>query len=162
FSFLWKAKTDGGPTTPALLTGYIGYRGFRSLGYVGGGSGKITALDTDLGRIEWTKQVGTAGSQNAGAACPGGMTANVTRQRSPAITAAAQQVGGRGGGGAAKGDVGQPGEGSVILAQVAANAARGGGQGFQPPPAAPGGRGAAGRGPGGGGGGGGFGRQPNY
>jgi outer membrane protein assembly factor BamB len=90
------------------------------------------------------------------------MTANVTRQVSAAITAAGQQFGGRGRGGAAKSDVGQPGEGSVILAQVAANAARGGGQGFGPPPAAPGGRGAAGRGPGGGGGGGGFGRQPNY
>jgi hypothetical protein len=82
---------------------------------------------------------------------------------SPAISPAAQQFGGRGRGGAAKSDVGAPGEGAVTIAQVSANAARGGGPGGPPAPAA--GRGAAGRGAAGRGapaGGGGFGRQPNY
>jgi outer membrane protein assembly factor BamB len=167
FAFLWKVKADGNPTVPAILTGYIGYRGFRSLGYLGGGSGKITALDTDLGRIEWQKQVGTAAAQNGGAACPGGMTANVSRMVPAAIPSApGPGGGGRGRGGAAKSAVGEPDEGSVIIAQVAsASAGRGGGPGrpAAPPPALPGGRGAAGRGAGRGpGGGGGFVRQPNY
>src|SRR5437870_13857763 len=61
FQFLWKVKLNNEPrqsnslTPSALLTGYIGYRGFRSLGFVGGSSDNVFALDTDLGRIEWQK-----------------------------------------------------------------------------------------------------------
>src|SRR5262249_10960929 len=57
FSLIWKVKLDNGPSVPSLLTGYIGYRGFRSLGYVGTSADKVFALDTDLGRIEWQKQL---------------------------------------------------------------------------------------------------------
>src|SRR5882762_6382382 len=46
FQFLWKVKLDPATlTTPVLLNGYIGYRGFRSLGFVAGGSDSIYGLD---------------------------------------------------------------------------------------------------------------------
>ena len=63
FAFLWKVKLKNDArgmtalTAPALLDRYIGYRGFRTLGFVGGSSDQVFALDTDLGRLEWSKPV---------------------------------------------------------------------------------------------------------
>ena len=58
FRFLWKVKLNNDAVqlnslTPAVLMDrYIGYRGFRSLAFVGGSSNAIYAVDTDLSRIE--------------------------------------------------------------------------------------------------------------
>src|SRR5580658_1672455 len=48
FQFLWQMKLENSDslTTPVLLNGYIGYKGFRSLGYIGG-SDTVFAMDTD-------------------------------------------------------------------------------------------------------------------
>src|SRR4051812_41692311 len=78
FQLLWKVKLENDARRPAslspaaLLTRYIGYRGFRSLGFVGGNTDKVFAMDTDLGRIEWQKPIATS-------TAPCGMTANLAR-----------------------------------------------------------------------------------
>lgn len=124
FKLAWKIKLHSDPSVAATLDRYIGYRGFRSLALVGSRSGDITAFDTDLGRIEWTKTLSAgATARDASAPCAGGMTANVTRPTAAAFPAA---PGGRGGGGrgaAAKSAVGAPDEGAVTIAEIAARAA---------------------------------------
>src|SRR5215831_12345020 len=133
FGFLWKQKLSAtGLTAAPVINFYIGYRGFRSLAWVGGNSDKVFAFDTDLGRVEWQKPLnGTPQS------C--GMTANLAR---PVMSNFPNLGGGRGGGGRAnfaKSAVGEPKEGAVTVAEAekrnAAAAAR--------PPAPPPGRGAA-------------------
>jgi outer membrane protein assembly factor BamB len=128
FQFLWKLKLKNEPkgmnslTPPVLMERLIGYRGFRMLGFVGGSSDKIFVIDTDLGRIEWEKQLTTATQTPVPSlACPGGMTANVTRPTVASIPSLA--AGGTGGGpgrsGPARSAVGAPGQGAVTLASVA-------------------------------------------
>jgi hypothetical protein len=86
FALVWKLKLAPAPrqlnsvTPPALLDFYISHRGFRTLGFFGTASNRVVGVDTDLGRIEWEKQVAPA-PPAAGATlpCPGGMTAPVTR-----------------------------------------------------------------------------------
>lgn len=118
FELVWKAAVAQNKTPltpPALLDFYIGYRGFRSLAFIGGHSNLVAAFDTDLGRLEWRKdfKIEGAASQSS-AACPGGMTSAVARPRSvgypPPATA-------RGAGRAnpAKSGVGEPFEGAVTL-----------------------------------------------
>lgn len=149
FGLAWKVKLPGGePAVATTLDSYIGYRGFRSYA-VTGTAGNVAVIDTDLGRLEWSKAV-PAGAVRASANCSAAMTATVVRQTFPAFPAAV--AGGRGGGrgGPAKSDVGQPGQGAAIIDQIAANAAaaaaaRGGAAGRG---AAGGMPGAAGRGPG--------------
>jgi outer membrane protein assembly factor BamB len=141
FELVWKVKFNNearqlNALTPAsVLTGYIGYRGFRSLAFVGGSSNQVFAVDTDLGRIEWQKPImSTPGPLGTSATCPGGMTANVTRLVSAAFPL--PPVVGRGGGGrsaGAKGAVGGPNEGSVPLSEYLARAAAP----PPPPPATP-------------------------
>src|SRR5205823_6105100 len=48
FALVWKVKlSEGHPLTPAvLLDRYIGYRGFRSLAFVGDNSGNVFGIDT--------------------------------------------------------------------------------------------------------------------
>ncbi len=142
FGLAWKIKLADEPTTPVTLDRYIGYRGFRALAYMGSASGNIVAVDTDLGRVEWQKPLGSPAARAASGACSGGMTANVTR---PTYFGFPAMPSGRGGGGvrgnAAKSAVGQPGEGAPIIAELEARAAaaaaapaRGAGRG--PAPAA--------------------------
>ena len=104
-------------TPAALLNGYIGYRRFRSLALVGGSSDQGFAVDVDLGHMEWQKAVmSTPGPAGASLACPGGMTANVTRPVTAAFPLPAPA--GQGGGGraaVAKGAVGEPFAGAAIL-----------------------------------------------
>ena len=63
FEFIWKAKVNNesvqlNSLTPAVLIDrYIGYRGFRSLAFVGGSANMVYAMDTDLNRIEWQKRL---------------------------------------------------------------------------------------------------------
>ncbi len=144
FELVWKVKLNNEAsqlnalTPAALLNGYIGYRGFRSLALLGGSSNQVFALDTDLGRIEWQKAVmSTPGPAGASLSCPGGMTANVTRPVSAAFPA--PPIAGRGGGraGAAKSAVGEPNEGAITLKEYLARAAA---PPPPPPPTPPAGR----------------------
>ena len=142
FTLVWKIALTHEPGPAATLSRYIGYRGFRSLAFLGSASGDLTAIDTDLGRVEWKKNlpIGTPDG-SASAACPGGMTAEVTRAATAAFPAAPAGRGGGYGGrsGPAKSAVGEPGEGAVIIAEIAAreamlrpNGGRGPGPGFPP------------------------------
>lgn len=128
FQFLWKIKLGNNPkqsnslTEPVLLDGYIGYRGFRSLGFMGSSSNSVYAVDTDLARIEWQKRLFPESPRQSGApGCAERFITDVTRPASAEILAApdaAQGYGGRGG--PARGAVGQPGEGAVTLAAALA------------------------------------------
>src|SRR5579883_1156278 len=42
---------------PLTLNSYIGYRGFRSLVFLGATADKVIGVDTDLGRIEWRREL---------------------------------------------------------------------------------------------------------
>ena len=136
FELVWKVKLNNEASqlnalTPAsVLTGYIGYRGFRSLAFLGGSSNQVFALDTDLGRIEWQKAVmATPGPAGPSVTCPGGMTANVARPTSALFPA--PPIAGRGGrSNAAKSAVGEPNEGAVTLSEYLARLAA-------PPPPPP-------------------------
>jgi hypothetical protein len=129
FQLLWKMKLKNDPrqlnslTAPVTLERLIGYRGFRMLGFVGGSSDSIFVIDTDLGRMEWEKQLTSAApAQVASIECPGGMTANVTRPTfaaMPSLTGAPGLGGGFGRSGPAKSAVGEPGKGAVTLALIA-------------------------------------------
>ncbi len=135
FQFLWKLKLNNKArqlnslTPPSTLERLIGYRGFRMLGFVGGSSDSVFAIDTDLGRMEWEKVLtSNAPAQSGSLACPGGMTTGVTR---PTVSALPPLNSGGGGGGRsapARSAVGEPGQGAVTLAFVRPN---------PPPSAAP-------------------------
>jgi outer membrane protein assembly factor BamB len=126
FKFLWKLKLNNQPkqlnslAPPSTLERLIGYRGFRMLAFVGGSSGNIFTIDTDLGHMEWEKHLtSSAPPQVSTPACPGGMTTSVVR---PTVAAVPSLAGGSGGGfgrsSAAKGAVGAAGKGAVTLALV--------------------------------------------
>jgi outer membrane protein assembly factor BamB len=130
FKFLWKLKLKNGSkqsnslTPPALLDLLIGYRGFRALAFVGGSADGVFVIDSDLGRLEWQKSLASGGGQGippqvAKAACPGGMTANITRPTGTAILSSPAGSGGQGGRrNPARSAVGEPGQGAVTLALV--------------------------------------------
>jgi hypothetical protein len=129
FRFLWKTRLKNEPrqlnslTAPVTLERLIGYRGFRMLGFVGGSSDRIFVIDTDLGRMEWEKQLTSAAPpQTPSPTCPGGMTTNVARQTLASMTPLAGAPGPGGGfgrSGPAKSAAGEPGKGAVTLALVA-------------------------------------------
>lgn len=119
FELVWKMKLKNearhliSVTPPALFDFYISYRGFRSLGFVGGSSGNITGIDIDLARVEWEKAFPIAASKKASIDCPGGMTSSVTR---PTVAGyPAPGAGGVGRGTPAESGVGEPYEGAVTL-----------------------------------------------
>jgi outer membrane protein assembly factor BamB len=125
FQLLWKLKLNNNPrhlnslTPPALLNLPIGYRGFRSLAFVGGSSDKVFVIDSDLGRIEWEKGLTTVSSLKRGIKpCPGGMTANLTR---PTVAAIPSLPDGSGGGGRtpARSAVGEPDSGPSLIYALA-------------------------------------------
>lgn len=124
FGLAWKIKLADAGTQPdafsgdtVLLNGYIGYRGFRSLGYIAGANGHVYAVDTDLGRLEWQKPIGAAARPSG--ACTGGMTANVARTASTAFPPMPQAGRGPGRVTAAKGGVGDPDQGAVTIKEIA-------------------------------------------
>jgi len=102
--------------SPSLIEFYIGYKGFRSLGFFGTSSDSVVGVDIDLGNVEWEKSFSSgASTSNAGSIdCPGGMTAAVTR---PTGTAYPSSIVGRGFGRGtpAKSAVSEPHEGAVTL-----------------------------------------------
>jgi outer membrane protein assembly factor BamB len=144
FQFLWKIKLDNEPrhsnslSPMILLDKYTGYRGHKSLGFLGGGSDNIIAMDTDLGLIHWQNHVSSGVRQpESTAACPGGMTSALTRPASAALSGSSSG-GGRGRGGPAQTGAGKPGEGAVTLAELAAPRAGGSsGRTFQAPAVRP-------------------------
>lgn len=128
FQFLWRmptpneSRSGSALTAPILLDFLISHRGFRSLAFVGGSSGGVYTMDTDLARMEWDRYF-AAGASQSSADCPGGMTANVSRTTSVKMPSMLGFVA-RGRRSPAMSGVGQPGEGAVTLALVS------------PPPAA--------------------------
>jgi outer membrane protein assembly factor BamB len=100
--------------TPALFDFYIGYRGFRSLGFVGDSSEKVIAIDVDMARIEWEKSLASGSSAATSLLCPGGMTSSVARPTFAGYPPVAA-IRGFGRGGPAKSGVGEPHEGAVTL-----------------------------------------------
>ena len=139
FQLVWKLKLNNESrevnslTPPALLDFYIGYRGFRSLAFVGGSSENIVAIDTDLGRIEWVKSFSSGSRPAASVLCPGGMTSSLTRPTSAGYPPVFG-LRGSGRGGAAKSAAGEPFEGAAILKELESR------RSAPPPPSPSGGR----------------------
>ena len=132
FQFLWNVKLDNeavqlNSLTPAVLVDrYIGYRGFRSLAFVGGSSNTVFAIDTDLSRPEWQHRFALPVPPAGSPACPGGLTTNVARETTagyPPLEAVGGGLGGRNAPAASA--MGEAGEGAVTLAPALAAAARG-------------------------------------
>lgn len=129
FQYLWKVKLNNDPVqlnslTPAVLMDrYIGYRGFRSLAFLGGSANTLFAVDTDLGRIEWQGHLPLAAPPSGSTGCPGGLTANIARPTTTEYPLAEAGGGGLGGrGGPARSAVGEAGEGAVTIAAALASA----------------------------------------
>src|SRR5215471_2799462 len=117
FQFLWKMKLDNEAkqlnslTQPVLLDRLIGYKGFKSLAFVGGSSDGVYAIDYDLGRLYWKTQFrNSVPPVQQSPLCSGGLTAAATRATSLLPPAA-----GRGGGGnrvsSARALIGEPDQG---------------------------------------------------
>lgn len=131
FQFLWKVKLGNAGAQPqslapaVLIDRYIGYRGFRSLAFVGGSANNVSAIDTDLSRLEWQHHFQLP-SPTGSPACPGNLTANVARETTAAYPPLEAVGGGLGGRSApASSAIGEAGEGSVTLAPALAAVARG-------------------------------------
>jgi hypothetical protein len=126
FKFLWKSKFDnegrqlGSLTQPILQDWLVGYRGFKSLAFLGGTEDRMFAIDTDLAKPYWTTHLtygaATGGQPGSTWECPGGLAATPSR-RTP--MAPSTFGGGFGGGGRtpAKSAVGEPGKGAAVLAE---------------------------------------------
>ena len=120
FELAWKMRFDNTArqlnniTPPALIDFYIGYRGFRALGFFGASSDRIIVVDTELGRTEWEKSYTGSSTPASTLPCPGGMTSAVTR---PTFTAYPPPPSGRGigRGTPAKSGVGEPYQGAVTI-----------------------------------------------
>jgi hypothetical protein len=113
FAFLWKIQLEGSLTPMVVLDPYTGYRGHKSLGYLGGGSDDIFGIDIDLGIVEWHNH------RSSPMACAGGLMSAVARPTSVMIQPAPS---GRGVGAArvsAQSGVGEPLQGAINLAAIA-------------------------------------------
>ena len=151
FKFLWKLKLAHDPDAPAALTQpilldrLIGFRGFKSIAFVGTASETVHAVDIDFGTTLWKYHINYSASPppvpGLSAECPGGLTAAVSRP-TPIAPSALGAGGGGGRGGRSGGGVGEPGQGAATLATL--GQARGGGAGA----AGRGGAGARGAAPG--------------
>ncbi len=120
FQLSWKMKLNSSArqlhslTAPVLLDFYIGYRGFRALGFMSTASGNVIGVDTELARMEWEKPSAIPQTADASVSCPGGLTAAVTR---PLSIAYPSGLAGRGPGRGtpAKSGVGEPFQGAVTI-----------------------------------------------
>lgn len=155
FAFLWKARFENEPrqlnslTEPIILDRLIGFRGFKALAFIGGSADRVFAIDTDLAKPYWTTHLNysanTGGQPASSLACPGGLTATLTR-RTPLTPPPAGGPGGGGRGGRSGSAVGEPGRGAAVLSQPPQGrgaAAQGRGAALAPagpvaPPATPG------------------------
>jgi hypothetical protein len=139
FKFLWQSKFDNEArqlnslTEPVLQDLLIGYRGFKTLAFLGGSADRLFAIDTDLARPYWTVHLNyaaaTGGQPPSTWQCPGGLVAAPSR-RVPLTQPAFNPAGGPGvgRGGRAASAVGEPGKGAAVLATMKPAA--------PPPPAA--------------------------
>jgi outer membrane protein assembly factor BamB len=126
FKFLWKLKLEHDPkaatalTQPILLDRIIGFRGFKSIAFVGTQSETVHAIDIDMGVPLWKYHINYSASPPpvllTTAECPGGLTAALSRPTAIAPAAAAGGGGGVGRGGRSGGGVGEPGMGATTLA----------------------------------------------
>lgn len=126
FQFLWKARFENEPrqlnslTQPILQDLLIGYRGFKTLAFVGGSADRVFAIDTDLGRPYWTTHLNymaaTGGQPPSSWACPGGLMAAPSRRT--VLVPSAFGRGGGGRGGRSGSAVGEPGRGAAVLSQM--------------------------------------------
>ena len=127
FALFWKMKLNNEARQlnalmpPTLMDRHIGIHGFRSFGFVTGSGDNVYAVDTDLARIDWQKNFGGKAPADASMTCPGGITTGAGHALGTAFSGAVPA--GRGRGSAAKSGVGEPGEGGVTLAEIAARAA---------------------------------------
>ena len=147
FKFLWKLKLEYDPkaattlTPPVILDRLIGFRGFKSIVFLGTQSQTIHAIDLDYGEPLWKYHVNYTASPpplTVGTAdCPAGLSAAPSRPTAIAPSALLGRGGGGGRGGRSGGGVGEPGKGSITLAT--AGQARGGGPPNAAPPAGAGG-----------------------
>jgi hypothetical protein len=132
FQFLWQVKLGNGAPqleslAPAVLIDrYIGYRGFRSLAFVGGSSNKVSAIDTDLSRLEWQHGFPAPAAPSGSPPCASDVAPSVARETTagyPPLEAVGGGLGGRSA--PASSAMGEPGEGAVTLAPALAAVARG-------------------------------------
>ena len=132
FQFIWKLTLDNQPrfgqslTAPVALGNLMTFRGFKSLIFVGGSSNNVYALDYDFGTVFWrARHSYLAGPREyAGSpACPGGMTAPLTRATSLTPPSQLSFFGFARPPRPAMGDVGEPGKGAPQLAEIAARQA---------------------------------------
>jgi outer membrane protein assembly factor BamB len=128
FRFLWKATFDNEArqlhslTQPVLQDLLIGYRGFKTLAFVGGSADRIFSIDTDLAKPYWTTHLTYAAATGSVPAstwdCPGGLLATPAR-RTPLTQSAFGLSAGRRGGRRASSAVGEPGRGAAVLKRLA-------------------------------------------
>src|SRR4051812_10766438 len=122
FKFLWKLKLEYDPkaatalTQPILLDRIIGFRGFKSIAFVGTQSETVHAIVIDLGTPLWKYHINYSASPppvlNVTNECPGGLLAPLSRPTAVAPAVAGTGGGGVGRGGRAGGGGGGPGKGA--------------------------------------------------
>jgi outer membrane protein assembly factor BamB len=134
FKFLWKLKLEYDPkaatvlTPPILLNNVIGFRGFKSIVFVGTQSETLHAIDYDMGVPLWKYHINYGANPAPVLAttpeCPGGLSAAASRPTAIAPPAVAGRgLGARGA--RSGGGVGEPGKGAITIAQAGARGARG-------------------------------------
>jgi outer membrane protein assembly factor BamB len=127
FRFLWKTTFDNEArqlhslTQPVLQDLLIGYRGFKTLAFVGGSADRIFSIDTDLAKPYWTTHLTYAAATGSVPAstwdCPGGLLATPARRTPLTQSAFGRNAGRRGG--RASSAVGEPGRGAAVLKRLA-------------------------------------------
>src|SRR5262249_58375415 len=146
FKFLWKLKLEHDPnvsttlTEPILLDRLIGFRGFKTIAFVATASETVHAIDVDFGAPLWKYHINYTASPPpllvSTPACPGGLTAALSRPTAVAPMTGEGRGFGFGRGGRSGGGVGEPGEGSITIpAARPGPGARRRGPGQPPPPA---------------------------
>jgi len=104
FQLLWKRQVEpqakgAGLTQPVFSTaGYITYKGFKGLLYLGGVPDDLFSIDYDLNKPFWNVHLSTASKTPGSGACSGGLT-SITRET--ALASAAPPAGQGAGRGAA-------------------------------------------------------------
>jgi outer membrane protein assembly factor BamB len=84
FQFLWKMKLEEQPkgarslTPPVTIGTLISYRGFKELAFVGGSSNHFYAINADLGKMFWQRQLTYSSelpqAKETAGPCGGGLT----------------------------------------------------------------------------------------
>jgi hypothetical protein len=158
FGLEWKRKLENAPRQSVSLTQGVGGNGstLNPAPVILAGSGNhVYGVEVDTGGLSWSRHFGDVAASRATAACPGGMTASVTRSTNVTQPAAGANPARGGGRGPYLSGVGKPGEGvpdELMQGGMGGpgSPARGGG-GFGGPggPAGPGPGGPPGAGPGG-------------